>query len=178
MKQTRAGTRTHWLAIALAATLVGCRDVDPVAPLPPDVLSGAVAQRVTYLSVSDLRPEAGGTVIVGASVGVGDSLSVASFRVRLSYDRDALQFVDAIELPGMMRVVNPQRDEIIVAGASGDESSDGRLFALRFRVEDPDGLKSLALLIDELNDRGFVSKVGVLKQSQRLQLDRTLAPTR
>jgi hypothetical protein len=174
-------TMTHaktLVSLATLAMLVACRDVAPVAPKPTAAAPSAVAQRVAYLSVSDLTPEPGAIVVVGARVGVGDSLSLASFRVRLSYDRDALHFVDEVPLPGMMRVVNPQPDQIIVVGASGEESSDGRLFAVRFRVDDAAGLETLALLVDELNDRSFVSRVGVLKQSPRLVLDRKLAPAR
>ncbi len=98
--------------------------------------------------------------------------------MRLAYDARALHYLGDIELPGMMRVVNPQGVEIIVAGASGSGSADGRLFAMKFRVVDAIGLKSLALSVDELNDTNFNSKLPSLKYDSRLQLERKLVSVR
>lgn len=159
-------------ALVLTIALTGCQDRErPVAPTAPGT-APATLQRVAYLSVSDLAPEAGSTIVVTGNIGAGDSLAIASFKVRVAYDAKALHYLGDVELPGMMRVVNAQDAEIVVAGASGNGSADGRLFAMRFRVDEAAGLKSLALSIDELNDTDFKSRLPSLKQDPRLQLDR------
>lgn len=162
---------------ALMVGLSGCDrrerfaapDSMPSAPAP-------VAQRVAYISVSDLSPDIGSTIVVAGNVRIGDSLSFSSFRVRLGYDARGLTFLDEVVLPGMMRVVNPQDREVVVAGASSEGSADGKLFALRFRVEDPAALGSLVLMVDELNDRDYTSQVAALTRSSRLLLDKKLLP--
>jgi hypothetical protein len=165
-------------ALVLTIALTGCQDRElNVAPAAP-ATGPAPMQRVAYLSVSDLAPEVGSTIIVAGNVGVGDSLAIASFKVRLAYDSKALYYLGDVELPGMMRVVNPQVSEIIVAGASGSGSADGRLFAMKFRVDDATGLKSLALSVDELNDTNFNNRLPSLKHDSRLQLERKLAGVR
>ena len=167
-------------AFMLSAALAGCTDRQPIAEpiLPQAPAPSPVRQRDVYLSVSDAAPEAGSTIIVAANVGVGDSLSVASFVARLAYDASALHFMGEIEIPDMMRVVNPQATQVIVAAASASGSSADRLFKLRFRVDNPAGLKSLSLTIDEMNDRQFNSQLSVLKLSSSLRLDRALVSGR
>jgi hypothetical protein len=167
---------------ALLVTVVaiaGCRDRDrvwpvdtvpSVTPLPPAPVRSA------YLSVSDLQPEPGGTVVVGGTVSVGTGFSLGSFRVRLAYDSTRLSYIDELTSPGMLRVVNPQPGEIVVAGASSSASEDGRLFTLRFRVDDRVGLNSLLLHVDEMNDGSFTSLVTTVTRSSRLVLDPSLRP--
>jgi hypothetical protein len=117
---------------------------------------------------------AASTIVVTGNVDVGDSLSLASYKVRLAYDQRALYLIGAIDVPGMMRVVNAHGSEITVAGASGSGSTDGRLFAMEFRVDDPAGLESLALYVDELNDVNFNSGLATVKRESRLRLERKL----
>src|SRR5689334_20018651 len=122
----------------------------------PDSSSAAqlpsIPARSAYLSVSELSPVSGSTIIVTGTLKVSDSLSLGSFRVRLGYDSTRLRYLDEIPNADMMRVVNPQAGDIIVVGASSNPSTDGRLFAFRFQVADPAGINSLVLRIDELND--------------------------
>lgn len=162
--------------VIVCALSAGCDRRDRLAA--PDT-AGTIPpkpypQRVAYLSVSDLAPQPGATVLVGGTLGVGDTISLGSFRVRLKYDATRLTYVGDVTLPGMFRVVNPTRGEVIIVGASSESSSDGRLFALRFRVEDPAGLESLLLRIDELNDGEFNSQMQTVTRSSRLILDRGL----
>lgn len=165
-------------ALVVTVALTGCLDRErPIAPTAP-ATSPAMSPRVAYLSVSDLAPVAGSTIIVTGNVGAGDSLAIASFKVRVAYDAKALHYLGDVELPGIMRVVNPQQAEIVVAGASGEGSADGRLFAMKFRVDDATGLKSLALAVDELNDTNFNNRLPTLSQDPRLQLDRNLVRIR
>lgn len=165
------------LTLALLLALTACdrreRFAAPdttAAPPPP-----AALERIAYLSISDLSPRVGSMVVVAGNVRIDDSLSVASFRVRLGYDDTALSFLDEIAVPGGMRVVNPQAREIIVAGASAEGSRDGTLFLLRFRVNDPAGLGSLVLAVDELNDARYASHTSALTRSSKLVLDQKLA---
>jgi len=164
--------RLQLTTLILATALVGCRDQLPVEAPVAASAAAAMPHHVAFLGVSDLVPEVGSTIIVTASIGVGDSLSMASFKVRLAYDAKSLHYLGDVELPGMMRVVNPGEYEIVVAGASGEGSIDGRLFAMKFRVDGAAGLKSLMLSVDELNDTNFTNQLPSLKQDSRLQLDR------
>lgn len=169
--------RARILAVVIACGMsAGCERRDRLAA--PDSASTippkAQPQRVAYLSVSDLAPEPGATVLVAGTLGVGDTISLGSYRVRLAYDTTRLTYVGEVTLPGMFRVVNPTRGEVVVVGASSETSSDGKLFALRFRVDDPAGLHSLLLRIDELNDGKFSSQMQTVTRSSRLVLDRGL----
>ena len=134
----------------------------------------AAPARSAYLSVSNLSPEGGASVVVAGTVTIDGELSLGSFRVRLGYDPTMLHFLEEVPSQGMMRVVNPQSGEVIVVGASSSSSSDGRLFTLRFRVDDPAGLSSLVLRIDELNDGAFLDQKQTVTRASRLQLDSTL----
>ncbi|MEO5568626.1 MAG: hypothetical protein ABIR92_09045 [Gemmatimonadaceae bacterium] len=169
--------RTCSLAFVIACAMsAGCERRDRLAA--PDSASAvppkAQPQRVAYLSVSDLAPEPGATVLVAGTLGVGDTISLGSYRVRLAYDTTRLTYVGEVTLPGMFRVVNPKHGAVIVVGASPESSSDGRLFTLRFRVDDAAGLESLLLHIDELNDGQFSSQMQTVTRSSRLVLDRGL----
>lgn len=170
-------SRAPILAFVITCAMsMGCERRDRLAA--PDSASAVPPkgqpQRVAYLSVSDLAPEPGATVLIAGTLGVGDSISLGSYRVRLAYDTTRLTYVGEVTLPGMFRVVNPTRGEVIVVGASSESSSDGRLFTLRFRVDDAAGLQSLGLRIDELNDGQFSSQMQTVTRSSRLVLDRGL----
>ena len=166
--------------VALGATANACErrerlsapDTIPTAPVTQ------VSQGTAYLRVSDLAPATGDTIIVGVNVQVGDSVNFSSFRARLSYDAASLIYLEEVVVPGMMRVVNPTPGEVIVAGASSTPSVDGVLFAARFRVVSPAGVRSLATTVDELNDPNYGSHAGSLGRTTRLQLDGALAPRR
>ena len=172
--------RLRLIALVLSTALIGCQDREPIAaPIAPQAPApAATLQRVAYISVSDLNPDAGSTIVVVGNVGVSDSLSVASFVARLAYDPTTLHYLDEVQLPDMMRVVNPQEKQITVAAASATGSSDGRLFKVRFRVDNPAGLASLGLSLDEMNDRQFNSQLSTLTFSPALHLDRSLVPDR
>jgi hypothetical protein len=134
-----------------------------------------VPARSAYLSVSDLSPARGATIVVTGTLKVSDSLSLGSFRVRLGYDSTKLRYLEEIPNADMMRVVNPQVGDIIVVGASSNPSADGRLFAFRFQVDDPAGVNSLVLRIDELNDTGFNDQRVTVRNAAVILQDRSLA---
>jgi hypothetical protein len=131
--------------------------------------------RSAYLSVSELSPDVGAEVIVAGTVTVDKDLSLGSFRVRLGYDSTMLRFVDEIPSAGMMRVVNARSGEIVIVGASSASSTDGRLFVLRFTVGNPEGLNSLVLRIDELNDAAYLDQKRTVVRAARLVRDSSLA---
>lgn len=165
-------TRVSIVTLALSTVLIACQDHEPAAaPDPIEAPSNRESARVVHLTVSDITPLAGSTIVVAGNIGPDDSLSIASFRARLEYDGRALVYLGEAELPGMMRVVNPRTNEIIVVGATAQPATDGRLFAIRFRVDDPRGLETLLLSVDELNDARFASQLASLTPSSRLQLD-------
>src|SRR4051812_7246333 len=143
---------------------------DSAAPAKPPL-----PERAAYLSVSDLSPEAGDTIVVTGTLRVGDDLSLGSYRVRLGFDSTKLRFVEEIPNAEMMRAVNPRAGDVIVVGATANGSTDGRLFAFRLRVNDPAGLNSLVLRIDELNDTAFRDQKATVTRASALVLDRTLA---
>ncbi len=143
-------------------------DSSSVPEIPP------VPARAAYLSISDMAPEAGAVVVVAGTLKVGDSLSLGSFRVRLSFDSTKLRFIDDISGQDMMRVVNPLAGDIVIVGASSSASSDGRLFALRMRVDDPAGISSLVLRIDEMNDVAFTDQRATITNAAAIVHDRSL----
>lgn len=160
-----------------AAMLVACRDretiVAPAAVVPATPPSVPVPHSV-YLSVSSLTPEIGSEIVVSANVRLDNAFSVASFLARLDYDATMLTY--AGEEPGsdMMHVVNPQVKQITVAAASAQGSTSGVLFRLRFRVDDPAGLSSLNLVLNDLNDVNYQSQVSSVTLVPTLRLDRAL----
>jgi hypothetical protein len=169
--------RIFVVALALVLSLAGCDRRDEFAapdsssaPHPP-----AVTQGSAYLSVSELSPARGATIVVIGTVKISDTLSLGSFRVRLGFDSTKLQFIEEIPDADMMRVVNPKADEVIVVGASSQPSSAGRLFAFRMRVDDPAGINSLMLFVDELNDAAFRDQRLSVRRAALLVHDRSLA---
>ena len=170
-------TSSLLFVLVMIGALAGCDRQDRLSNPDSTVAApSAPAEGTAFLSVSDLSPDDGGTVTVAGSIALGDSTSLGSFRVRLAYDTGMLAYLDEVPVPGMMRVVNPTPGEIIVVGATSGTSSDGRLFALRFRVRDAGGLASLALHVDEMNDGSFTTQAPTVRRASRLVLDRTLAP--
>ena len=168
---------TACLLVAAALLASACDRRDHLAS-PDSAATPATPQlpeRSAYLSVSDLTPDAGGLIVVAATLRVSDHLSLGSFRVRLGYDSTKLHFVQEFPAADMMRVVNPQPGNVVVVGATTNGSLDGRLFEFRFRVDDPAGINSLALSIDEMNDSGFIDQKATITRASTLVLDRSLA---
>jgi hypothetical protein len=161
-------------AVGLAVLAIGCQEHRLTVASPTPASAEATRQGVAYLSVSDAHPHTGEKLVVAARVKVGDSVSVASFKVRLRYDTAALVYLRDFPIPGLLHVANASGGEVTVAGASGDASPDGRLFILQFFVTGRSGLSSLALSIDELNDSAFKSQLATISADARLRVDRGL----
>src|SRR5207247_2167234 len=107
---------------------------------------------VLYLTVSSDDPRRDSTVTVTANVAAVPGLkAVASFTAHLRYDPGGLAFVAESTLPSGMRALNPQPGHIRAAGAAVEGFADGRLFAVKFRVNDPRALALLELTLDAVN---------------------------
>jgi hypothetical protein len=163
--------------LVLVVLLASCESRDRLAQ--PDTIQArpapVVPERSAYLSVSDLAPEAGGIIVVAGTVAVGGDLTLGSFRVRIGYDSTKLHFIDEVPAGGIMRVVNPKVGDIVVVGAAPEQSLDSTLFVMRFRADDPAGINSLVLRIDELNDGQFKDRKEAVTRASRLVLDSSLA---
>ena len=161
--------------LACGVALAACDRRDRLAAPDSATPPATAAPRSAYISVSDLTPEKGQSVTVAGTLVVDDSTSLGSFKVRLAFDSSRLRFIESVETPGMLRVVNPKGGEIIVVGATAGSSEDGRLFTLRFTVIDPSGLNSLALQIDELNDGSFSDQASSITRASKLRHDTALS---
>jgi hypothetical protein len=134
-----------------------------------------VAARQVTIAVSDLAPKPGNVVVVAVTVGLDDSLSVGSFQARLFFDRTMLEYLGATDVDGVMRVVNPESGRITVAAATSSGSKTGRLLTVRFRVDDPAGLRTLRLSLDALYDAKFANRLSSVVVAPELRLDSSLS---
>jgi hypothetical protein len=162
--------------LGTAVLVIGCdRSTQPATRLSPQAVTPAPARGpASFVTISDSTPSVDAVVVIAGNVvspgGVG------AFRARLSYDTTALAFVDEVSIGGMLRVVNPRPNQIVVAGASATPAADPRLFALRFRVRRVDAFASVSFDVDELTDGAFVNRTRTLTPGQRgvVRFDRSL----
>jgi len=160
--------RSSWMValLGVAALTLACQD-ERRRP----VTAPATAQRgdtVFFVTLSDPRPTAGATVTVTAHVAQRSGFKpVASFKAHLRYDATGLTFLHESRLPNGMRALNPQRGDVIVAGAAAEGFPDGRLFAATFSIQNPAALSSLALEVEELNGTDFASQLPALPVLRR-----------
>ena len=152
--------------LGVAALTLACQD-ERRRP----VTAPATAQRsdtVFFVTVSDSQPAAGATVTVTAHVAQRSGFKpVASFKAHLTYDATGLTFLRESKLPNGMRALNPQRGDIIAAGAAAEGFQDGRLFAATFSIQNPAALASLALEVEELNGTDFANQLPALPAVRR-----------
>jgi hypothetical protein len=158
--------------LGVAALTLACQD-ERRRP----VTAPATAQRsdtVFFVTVSDPQPPAGATVTVTAHVVQRSGFKpVASFKAHLKYDATGLTFLRESKLPSGLRAFNPQRGDIIAAGAAAEGFQDGRLFAATFSIQNPAVLPSLVLEVEELNGTDFADQLprqpAVRRGSVRIQ---------
>jgi hypothetical protein len=152
VRETRGAGRlaARLAALAVGAALLGCAD-EPRTTLTSPPNAPAQASTVT-LTLSDSALQPGTTVAVRGSVRVASGLAaVGAYKATLHYDAARLTYVDATPLDGGLRVANGhQAGTVVVAGAAATGFTDGTLFELRFRVGDPQGLRTIELSVDEL----------------------------
>lgn len=158
-------------ALAVAVLTVACQDEHR----RPATAPGAALRSDTlfFVTVSEATPSVGATVTVTANVARRpDFKPVASFKAHLLYDATGLTFLRESKLPSGIRALNPQRGDIIAAGAAVDGFQDGRLFAATFTVENPAALSSLALEVEELNGTDFIDQLPKVRRGS-VRLPRT-----
>jgi hypothetical protein len=146
------------LSFVAATTVAGCTD-DPdklvhTATAPENVPPNAMS---AFVTVSNPRAAAGDrvTVTVRALRGVAVG-PIGSFRIRVLYDSTKLAFIETAPSSHGMVLANPaEAGNVIAAGASAAGFLDDRLVRATFRILRDDGLRSLALSVDELNSVMF-----------------------
>jgi hypothetical protein len=149
-------------------------DSSVTAPSSQKVTPAAGA--ISFIAVSSANPVVGSTVVVtGNATGADAAHGIASFRARLQYDTAGLQYMGDVTSSGMMHALNPQPGEIIVAGASSSPMADSKMFALRFLVRRDQGVRTLVLLMDELNDAAYRDQMSALKPQTEQRVDASLA---
>ncbi len=158
-------------ALAVAVLAVACQDERRRPVTAP--AAAQLKDTVFYVTVSDANPTVGATVTVTANVAQRPGFKpVGSFKARLLYDATGLTFLRESKLPSGIRALNPQRGDIIAAGAAVDGFQDGRLFAAAFTVQNPAALSSLALEVEELNGADFVDQLPKVRRGS-VRLPRT-----
>jgi hypothetical protein len=161
-------------------TLAACDNRASTAATGPRLTPPAPEARAkaptSYVSVSDSNPAPDSTIVVAGNAAVVDTAhGITSFRASLVYDAAALEYIEEVPIPGMMRALNPQPGRVIVGGASSSATSDPRLFALRFRVRGARRIGTFNLVVDELNDATYASQVKSLVPLASLRVDAALA---
>jgi hypothetical protein len=170
--------RRHAVLIWLSFALVACADDRPITAASggPGTTPAPSGFSNVGLTVSRLKPDAGSVIGVAASI-TGDSLSVGSFLGHLTFDVTKLKYLADVDDDGMMRVVNPQAGDIAIAAASTSATS-GRLFTFRFLVEDPAGVASLRLTLEQLSDLGYANRLPTVRATNNLSVDSSLGPAK
>jgi hypothetical protein len=175
------GTTQAVLSAAILAS-VGCVQHDRItAPhnqFPSAPASATLTAHEAALVVYDLTPTVGNIVVVAGVLPLSDSLTLGSFVARLSYDPSKLHYLGESDPDEMMRVVNPESGKLTIAAAASGGSKTGRLFTFRFRADDPQGMATLVLSIDELNDARYASRLSLIRLASVLRVDKSLAPKR
>ncbi len=157
--------------VAVALLAIACRD-DPrrLITAPPPAPETASAP---YLTVSGEDPRPGSTATVTAHVAPASGVKpIGSFAAHLRYDPAGLAFVAESKLPTGLRALNPQPGHIRVAGAAVEGFTDGRLFAVTLKVNDPRGLASLELTLDEMTGTDFANRLPANPAHRTVQLGR------
>lgn len=164
----RLSLRAAFAAVTLSATaLVGaCNDRDiaesAVAPATPS--SG----RTAFLTLSKMNPAAGDDIIVTINSLAPRGAAVGSFKVRVSFDPQGMQYLAAVPATEGMVLVNPVNDTLIVVGASGEGFTSNALASFRMKVTNAAAVASLSLEVVDLATTEFASEAAVTAVDRRL----------
>ncbi|HEX3867579.1 MAG TPA: hypothetical protein VHV78_12540, partial [Gemmatimonadaceae bacterium] len=156
----------------------GCQTLSEPGLTRPVVapVSSTLGSPVSFITASDSNARIGSTIVIAANVApASDGGGIAAFRARLGYDASALEYVAEVPVSGMMRALNSQPNEVIVAGATATPTTNPQLFALQFRVRASNALSGLTLVIDELSDAGYSSQLKFLTPLPLVRVDRSLS---
>lgn len=158
---------TLWcVMLGIASGITSCSD--PTTTAPPH--AGPVSRPTILITLSDSSATVGSIVAVsidarqpvsdsGTGVMPSTASAIAAFRARLAFPTGTLEYVDEAPDDNGMHAVNVVDDTARIAGAApGTGFIDGRLVTLRFRVIDPQGLRSFRLTLDELRDLTYADR--------------------
>jgi hypothetical protein len=141
--------------------VAGCAEaVTHVAsPLPTTVPTMPSSGATAYITVSELSPKVGDTVIVSLAIleAAGRQAS-GSFTLRVSYAQAGLRYVETVPQGEGMVAANASDSTIMIAGASTGGFASGTLARMRMLVLDPSAIHSLALKVLELNSIRFADE--------------------
>jgi hypothetical protein len=159
-------SRTALAVAACALSVAGCSEtyrsaVETAAPAVEAVLV-----------VSDPSAPVGGALVVSVQTNSNEGI-VGSYTARIKYDSSALRFDGEIPISDKgMRAANPTAGLVRFAGAAAEGFPDGRLASYRFVALQPNGAKTLSLVVDELHmitrvDVKSAVTVAPIRQSSR-----------
>jgi hypothetical protein len=142
--------------VAVLAATAACDDErrDQVPTMPLEIAPDAMS---AYVVVSNPKVAVGSQVEVGVRSLRGRNVGpIGSFTVRLAYDSTGLAFVKAASNPqGMVMANGAGNDVVVAAGASAQGFTNDELVLATFTVTSAAGLKSLSLMVSELNSLKF-----------------------
>lgn len=142
--------------VAVLAATAACDDERrggiPLAPMEigPDAMSA-------YVVVSNPDATVGSPVDITVRALRGKNVgAIGSFTLRLNYDTLGLAYLKTATNPQGMVMANPaQRGAVIAAGASAEGFASDDLVTSTFTVTSAKGLRSLELVVSELNSLAF-----------------------
>ena len=147
------GSRSIVRVVALALVVLAgsaCKDDRKPSPTaPPEETPEASVGNLAYLTISDSAPAAGATVTV-TGYATGKDVTFGSFAAQITFAPGALTYLGEAPAAAGMRAVNAKPGDIGIAGVNLEGFEEGRLFAVRFRVEQPAAIGTLELSMKEL----------------------------
>jgi hypothetical protein len=168
----RSNSMIRVLALsALALLSSACRDdrreapVGPVEVAKPEAHVGTIA----YLTISDSSPKAGSSVRI-TGYATGTDVTFGSFAARLTFAPAGLTYVGETGDAAGMRAINAKSGEVAIAGVNLEGFTDGQLFSVEMRVDDPRALSTLALSMSELTGLDYKNERASLSIQKSVRL--------
>ena len=147
-------------AFALCCGAACAEGLDHLAsPVPTTMPTVPSSGATAYITVSDLSPRVGDTVIVSLATLEGPGgQPIGSYTLSVAYAHAGLRYVETVPQGEGMVVANGSDSSTVVAGASIDGFTSGTLATMRMIVLDPSAIHSLALHVMELTSIRFADK--------------------
>ncbi len=147
-------------AFALCSVAACAQGVDHLAsPVPASAPAMPSSGATAYITVSDLSPTVGDTVIVSLAIlESAGSQAVGSFALRVAFAQAGLRYVETVPHSEGMVAANATDSTVMLAGASLDGFASGTLARMRMIVLDASAIRSLALNVVELSSIRFADK--------------------
>lgn len=147
--------RNVLLGALVVATATACDD-DPLKTKAPGEPAPPTQGVQAYLAVDrqDAKPGDVVEIAVKLQIGTASNVKLGSYTGRLTFDPEALAYVDEIKINDGMRVANPNAAEqgtIRFAGAAAKGFADLILYRAHFEVRKADFEEALRFQIEELS---------------------------